>query len=47
MAKDESTKAGAIYWFYKGELRTLYPRNPHPQFDLLFAGWRDGLLHRH
>ena len=24
MARDESPKAGAIYWFYKGELRTLY-----------------------
>ena len=24
MAKDEGAKAGAIYWFYKGELRTLY-----------------------
>ena len=24
MAKDEARKAGAIYWFYKGELRTLY-----------------------
>ena len=24
MAKDEGPKAGAIYWFFKGELRTLY-----------------------
>jgi len=24
MAKNEGPKAGAIYWFYKGELRTLY-----------------------
>ena len=47
MAKDEGPKAGAIYWFYKGELRTLYTGIIDPQFDLLFAGWRDRLFHRH
>lgn len=26
MAKDEGPKAGAIYWFFKGEMRLLYPR---------------------
>jgi sugar lactone lactonase YvrE len=25
MPKDEGSKSGAIYWFFKGELRTLYP----------------------
>ena len=25
MPKDEGPKTGAIYWFFKGELRTLYP----------------------
>lgn len=26
MAKDEGPKVGAIYWFFKGEIRLLYPR---------------------
>jgi sugar lactone lactonase YvrE len=25
MPKDEGSKSGAIYWFFRGELRTLYP----------------------
>ena len=46
MAKDEGPKAGAIYWFCKGELRTLYAGVTDAQLDLLFARRRDRLFHR-
>jgi sugar lactone lactonase YvrE len=54
MAKDEGSPAGAIYWFFKGEIRLLYGKITVPNSicfspdgaTAYFTGKRPNIIHR-
>ena len=47
MSKKAKAGAGAIYWFFKGELRRTLLQCHGAKFDLLLSGRGYGLLHGH
>ena len=47
MGKGEEKGAGAIYWYCKGELRTLFPGISIPNSICFSPDGSDRLLHRH